>query len=63
MVDTAKKDGLIFDPVYTIKVWAGMLDLAKKKSKILGSQPLFIHTGGIFGTLAKADEISPLLID
>ena len=42
----ARSEGIILDPVYSGKAFAGMIDLVKKgyfdKSKAL----VFIHTGG-----------------
>jgi D-cysteine desulfhydrase len=61
LTETARQDGLIFDPVYTIKAWRGLLDLARSGDPRLGSRPLFIHTGGLFGTLAASAQLAPLL--
>ena len=58
LINTAQKDGILFDPVYSVKAWKGLLDLVKRNHKKLGERPLFIHTGGIYGVLAKAEEIS-----
>ncbi|MBS4016099.1 MAG: D-cysteine desulfhydrase family protein [Candidatus Latescibacteria bacterium] len=43
------RKGLILDPVYTGKTFFGMVD---KKSELGFSNPLFIHTGGIFSVFA-----------
>jgi D-cysteine desulfhydrase len=61
LTDTARQDGLIFDPVYTIKAWRGLLDLARCGDPRLGDRPLFIHTGGLFGMLAASAQLAPLL--
>ncbi len=42
----ARQEGILLDPVYTGKAFAGMLDLAGK-SQLGSSEPLiFLHTGG-----------------
>ena len=43
------RKGLILDPVYTGKTFYGML---KEKEHLAYSNPLFIHTGGIFSIFA-----------
>jgi len=55
--DTARLDGLVLDPVYTGKAFRGMVDLCKREPSTLGRDVTFIHTGGIFGLFAKADEL------
>jgi D-cysteine desulfhydrase len=42
----ARAEGILLDPVYTGKAFAGMLDLIEKGQ--LGSEPIiFLHTGGL----------------
>ena len=45
----ARLEGLILDPVYTGKAFAGLLDLARRRDPALGDgEPIiFLHTGGI----------------
>ena len=63
IVESARRDALIFDPVYTIKAWGGLLDLARRRDDRLGSRPLFIHTGGLFGLMAAQEALGPHLGD
>ncbi len=49
----AKLEGLLLDPVYTGKGMAGLIDLAKQDK--LGSNILFLHTGGSQGLFAYSD--------
>jgi D-cysteine desulfhydrase family pyridoxal phosphate-dependent enzyme len=43
----AALEGILLDPVYTAKAFAGMLDLARR-GEIVGDEPLiFLHTGGL----------------
>ncbi len=48
----AKKEGIILDPVYTGKAFAGMLDLIRKGYIKENENVVFIHTGGIPGLFA-----------
>lgn len=48
----AQLEGLLLDPIYTAKAFAGLLDQVKS-GKIAGETPLiFLHTGGIPGFFA-----------
>ena len=42
----AKKDGILLDPVYSGKAFAGLIGMIRKKQLKKGSNVLFIHTGG-----------------
>jgi D-cysteine desulfhydrase len=57
----AKLEGLILDPVYSGKAMLGMVDQARKGMFAKGSNVLFIHTGGIYGLMAKAGEIAQMV--
>jgi D-cysteine desulfhydrase len=57
--DTARLDGLVLDPVYTLKAFRAVVALAPTGA--LGPRVLFIHTGGLFGLFAAASELAPLL--
>ncbi len=57
--DTARLDGLVLDPVYTLKAFRAVVALAP--SGALGQRVLFVHTGGLFGLFAAASELAPLL--
>lgn len=57
--DTARLDGLVLDPVYTLKAFRAVVSLAP--SGALGPRVLFVHTGGLFGLFAAASELAPLL--
>lgn len=51
----AKDQGILLDPVYTGKAFYGIVNEAKKDNPLLAGNVLFIHTGGMFGALARAD--------
>ncbi len=42
----AKKEGILLDPVYSGKAFAGLIGMIRKKQLKKGSNVLFIHTGG-----------------
>ncbi len=48
----ARLSGLIFDPVYTGKAFAGLWDLVSQ-GDLAGKRILFLHTGGLPGLLAQ----------
>lgn len=52
----AMLEGIILDPVYTGKAYFGLLHEIEKGTFEKAKNILFIHTGGIFGLLAKANE-------
>lgn len=56
--DFAKKSGLFLDPVYTGKAMRGLLTALQEGDALLkdAENILFIHTGGLFGLFAKAEE-------
>ena len=56
ILDVARLSGLILDPVYTGKAFAGLVELAKDELK--GARVLFLHTGGLPGLLAQGSAFS-----
>ena len=60
MLKFAGQEGLIFDPVYGIKAFSGMLDLMEK-NKLPGKDIIFIHTGGVFGVFPYWKELEKLV--
>jgi D-cysteine desulfhydrase len=55
----ARTEGLLLDPTYTGKAVVGFLDWAKEGKTRPGATPLFVHTGGAFGLLARRDLFVP----
>ncbi len=43
----ARKEGLVLDPVYTGKAFAGMLDLIQRQALGQDEPIIFLHTGGV----------------
>ena len=52
--DVAKSAGLVLDPVYSAKALYGATTHLKSHPEL--GRMLFVHTGGVFGTLAQADS-------
>ncbi|WDV45754.1 D-cysteine desulfhydrase family protein [Clostridiaceae bacterium M8S5] len=54
--EVAKRDGIIFDPVYTGKSAYGLVNEIKKGTFKNIKNILFIHTGGLLGLIPKREE-------
>lgn len=55
----AERTGMILDPVYTSKALFGLVDQLKQGRLAEHERLLFIHTGGIFGAMARREELLP----
>jgi len=53
----ARLEGLLFDPVYSGKALAGMIDLVAKRQFNKKDNLLFIHTGGSAGLFGYSDRL------
>jgi D-cysteine desulfhydrase len=51
----ARSEGILLDPTYTAKGMTGMLETIRRGGVRAGAIPIFIHTGGAFGLLARRD--------
>tara|TARA_R110002096_G_scaffold358762_2_gene551851 strand:+ start:797 stop:1795 length:999 start_codon:yes stop_codon:yes gene_type:complete len=54
----ARQEGLLFDPVYSGKALAGMIDYIREGRFKQGQSIIFLHTGGSAGLFAYADTLS-----
>jgi L-cysteate sulfo-lyase len=54
----ARLEGLLFDPVYSGKALAGMIDYIRKGRIEKGQKIVFLHTGGVAGLFAYADILA-----
>jgi L-cysteate sulfo-lyase len=54
----ARLEGLLFDPVYSGKALAGMIDLVENGSFDAGRNIVFLHTGGSAALFAYADQLA-----
>jgi D-cysteine desulfhydrase len=55
----ATLEGLLLDPVYTGKAFAGLLDLVEKGRLGAGEPVMFVHTGGLPALFAFKDLLDP----
>jgi L-cysteate sulfo-lyase len=55
----AREEGLLFDPVYSGKALAGMIDLIRRGEFQRGENLLFIHTGGSAALFGYLDDLLP----
>jgi D-cysteine desulfhydrase len=51
----ARLEGIALDPVYTGKGMHGMIETIRAGGVRPGAVPLFVHTGGVFGLMARRD--------
>lgn len=63
LVRVARAEGLVLDPVYTAKAFAGLLDAIRREPAAFGRRVCFIHTGGIFGIFPFRRALGRLLDD
>ncbi len=61
VVQLAREEGILLDPVYTGKAFLGFLDHLTRDPKEFGSRICFIHTGGLFSLFPFRDVLSRLL--
>ena len=61
LVRVARTEGLVLDPVYTAKAFAGLLDRIRRDARELGPRVCFIHTGGVFSLFPFRAPLSRLL--
>jgi L-cysteate sulfo-lyase len=54
----ARFEGLLFDPVYSGKALAGMIDYIRQGRFTRGQKIVFLHTGGSAGLFAYADSLT-----
>ena len=54
----ARREGLLFDPVYSGKALAGMIDYIRAGRFEPGQKIVFLHTGGVAGLFAYADTLT-----
>ena len=61
LVRIARLEGLILDPVYTLKTFLGMMRQIREGKVAKGAKVLFIHTGGHYGIFPKGEEFVGVL--
>ena len=63
LVEVARTEGLLLDPVYTGKAFFGLLKELESDPARFGRRILFIHTGGLFALFPKEPELREWLRD
>jgi L-cysteate sulfo-lyase len=53
----ARSEGLLFDPVYSGKALAGMIDLVRRGQFVDAENIVFLHTGGSAALFAYTDQL------
>jgi len=61
ILEVARSEGILLDPVYTGKAFYGMSQELQRNPEVFGDRIVFVHTGGLFGLFPMADQIAPLL--
>lgn len=61
LIQLAREEGIVLDPVYTGKAFLGFLDHLARDPREFGSRVCFLHTGGIFSLFPFRDSLSRLL--
>lgn len=61
VVDLARREGIVLDPVYTGKAFQGLLAELRRDPRRFGERVCFIHTGGIFSLFPFRARLSRLL--
>jgi D-cysteine desulfhydrase len=61
IIRLAREEGVVLDPVYTVKAFRGLVDTLSRDPKALGQRLCFIHTGGLYSIFPFRDRLSRLL--
>ena len=51
----ARSEGILLDPTYTSKAMTGTIAAVRGNGVRPGAVPVFVHTGGAFGLMARRD--------
>jgi D-cysteine desulfhydrase len=55
----ARSEGFLLDPTYTSKAMTGTISTIRSGGVRAGAVPVFVHTGGAFGLMARRDLFNP----
>jgi D-cysteine desulfhydrase len=61
LVELARDEGLLLDPVYTARGFRGLVETLARDPKALGPRVCFIHTGGLFSVFPFRERLRGLL--
>ncbi len=60
ILEIARLEGIVLDPVYTGKAMFGLRDQVLQGRFQKGQKVLFVHTGGIYGIFPKRELFEPI---
>jgi D-cysteine desulfhydrase len=61
IIDLARLEGVVLDPVYTGKAYFAMVSELEKNPNCFGPRIVFFHTGGLFGLFPVANQMTSLI--
>jgi D-cysteine desulfhydrase len=61
LVELAREEGLLLDPVYPARGFRGLVETLSRDPKALGQRVCFIHTGGLFSLFPYRARLSRLI--
>jgi len=61
LVDLAREEGILLDPVYTARGFRGLVETVARDPKALGQRVCFVHTGGLFSIFPYRERLSRLI--
>jgi D-cysteine desulfhydrase len=61
IVALARLEGIVLDPIYTGKAFAGLLDTLRRDPRALGGRVCFVHTGGVFSVFPFRRDLRRLM--
>jgi len=61
LVDLAREEGILLDPVYTARGFRGLVETLARDPKALGRRVCFVHTGGLFSLFPYRERLSRLI--
>ena len=61
LVELAREEGVLLDPVYTARGFRGLVETLSRDPKALGQRVCFIHTGGLFSLFPYRERLSRLI--
>ena len=61
LVELAREEGVLLDPVYTARGFRGLVETLSRDPKALGQRVCFIHTGGLFSLFPYRERLSRVI--
>jgi len=61
MVQLAREEGLLLDPIYTARGFRVLVETLARDPKAVGPRVCFVHTGGPFGGFPLRERLSGLI--